>query len=225
MKNLKTKAMLHIAGIIALMAMIVFSMTACGDGDPPNTPAGLSVSNESITSLRVNWSAVSDADGYKVYSSETADGNFDTYRGQFSYTARSGNITGLVPETTYYFKVLAFNRAGDSPLSEVVSGTTSAPPANPSPPMSLSAFAQSTTSIYVSCQMPSGNYHTEWQFEISAGSSGSWYGQVTKDTGNHTFTGLNPNSQYYFRVRARYKTGNWSGWTSGNTTATTPAQQ
>jgi chitinase len=103
-----------------------------GTGPPPDTtapttPGGLTVGGPTSSSLRLDWSAASDANGIDHY---------DVVRG--SEPAQSvGNVTGwtatgLSPSTTYSFKVRACDPSGNcSPYGATVSGTTSNGPVDP----------------------------------------------------------------------------------------------
>lgn len=97
------------------------------DTTPPTTPGGLTVGSPTSSSLQLNWSAASDANGVTRY---------DVVRG--SDAAQSvGNVTswtatGLTPSTAYSFKVRACDAAGNcSPYGASVSGTTSSGPTDP----------------------------------------------------------------------------------------------
>ncbi len=99
------------------------------DTTPPTTPGGLTVGSPTSSSLQLNWSAASDANGVTRY---------DVVRG--SDAAQSvGNVTnwtatGLTPSTAYTFKVRACDAAGNcSPYGATVSGTTSSGPTEPPP--------------------------------------------------------------------------------------------
>ena len=103
-----------------------------GTGPPPDTtapttPGGLTVGSPTSSTLRLGWSAASDANGIDHY---------DVVRG--SEAAQSvGNVTGwtatgLSPNTTYSFKVRACDPSGNcSPYGATVSGTTSSGPVDP----------------------------------------------------------------------------------------------
>jgi chitinase len=99
------------------------------DTTPPTTPGGLVVGSATSSSLQLNWSAASDANGVDHY---------DVVRGTDA-ALNVGNVTswaatGLSPSTTYSFKVRACDAAANcSPYGAAVSGTTSSGPANPPP--------------------------------------------------------------------------------------------
>ncbi len=97
------------------------NVTTDAGATAPDTPTGLAASGASTSSMSINWSAVSDADSYKLYYSTSAAGFYsEVYSGSLtSYTH-----TGLSAGTTYYYKVTALNTAGESAQSLAVSGTT-----------------------------------------------------------------------------------------------------
>ena len=103
------------------------------DTTPPSTPGGLTVGSPTSSSLQLNWSTASDANGIDHY---------DVVRGA-SAAQSVGNVTnwtatGLSPSTTYSFKVRACDPSGNcSPHGATVSGTTSSGPTDPPPAGSL----------------------------------------------------------------------------------------
>ncbi|WP_188453799.1 fibronectin type III domain-containing protein [Virgibacillus oceani] len=81
----------------------------------PNEPADLTASNETATTVDLNWTAVEGASGYNVYQ----DGvKIDTV------TTNSYSVTGLTTATTYDFYVTATNDTGESEPSNTVNVTT-----------------------------------------------------------------------------------------------------
>lgn len=95
------------------------------DTEAPTVPTNLMVSNEASNSIDVSWTASTDntaVTGYDVY----VDGVFDQ-----TVTITNATVTGLSPETTYAFTVLAKDAAGNSSTqSSAVNGTTTATSGN-----------------------------------------------------------------------------------------------
>jgi chitinase len=91
------------------------------DTTPPSTPGGLTVGSPTSSSLKLNWSAASDANGIDHYDVVRGTGAAQSVGNVTSWTA-----TGLTASTTYSFKVRACDPSGNcSPYGATVSGTTS----------------------------------------------------------------------------------------------------
>jgi hypothetical protein len=127
------KNVLKAFGVIAIAAVIGFSMAACDDDngpsrDPGGTSGGVLPApsnircNVSGTSVYITWNAVSGASGYNLYvsgSSSFPANNTDSGR-WYSTTYTENNI----PSGTYYFKIAAFNANGiEGAMSSVYSFT------------------------------------------------------------------------------------------------------
>jgi cellulose 1,4-beta-cellobiosidase len=91
----------------------------------PSVPRNVGVTAASANSITVSWSAVSGAAGYHIYRSESASGAY-TQVGTVLSSATSYTATGLLPNTTYYFKVSAYSSAGEGPQSSYTSAKTNA---------------------------------------------------------------------------------------------------
>jgi len=95
----------------------------------PDTPTGVTATggNGFIT---VSWSSVSDAIYYKIYRSLSSSGSFD-YIG--TSTSTSYPDEELSANTSYYYKVTAYNSHTESGLSNYALATTFGSQANPIP--------------------------------------------------------------------------------------------
>ncbi|GHB69094.1 chitinase [Streptomyces viridiviolaceus] len=97
----------------------VYGPDGGGGGGPeptvPATPAGLSVSGTTSSSVSLAWNAVSGATGYSIYR----DGTKIT-----AVTGTSATVTGLAASTSYSFQVAATNAAGESAKSAAVTART-----------------------------------------------------------------------------------------------------
>ena len=113
----------------------VFNITAVSDTIPPTKPAEVHVVDVTASSVTLEWSGATDANGvhhYAVYRQYRSG-----FRGiQRSYALVQNNITGttatiagLPPLTSYIYCVRAFDAAGNqSPNSPLVSFKTLSPP-------------------------------------------------------------------------------------------------
>jgi hypothetical protein len=89
--------------------------------EPPPVPMGLAVSGVTGSSITLTWNAASTATSYKIFRNEAPQPI-----GTSSITTFTD--AGLSPETTNSYRIVAVNAAGDSDLTDAVSGTTSFAP-------------------------------------------------------------------------------------------------
>jgi len=113
---------------------------------PPATPTGLSATATSDSQINLGWvDQAGNEDGYRVERSD------DGSTGWGSITSLGANSTnhsdtGLTASTAYFYRVVAFNTAGDSGFSGTATATTD----NPPPFVDYLAQAQSTSEGSVS---------------------------------------------------------------------------
>jgi fibronectin type 3 domain-containing protein len=98
----------------------------------PSAPTGVRVANEgnaTIPLIAIRWSSVSNATGYRVYRSSSTSGTY-SYIGNTTYTVLSDDNPR---EGTTYYKVTAYNSAGESNFSDYASFTFKANDVSPCP--------------------------------------------------------------------------------------------
>jgi hypothetical protein len=86
-------------------------------------PTGLSASALSSSQISLSWNASSGATSYKVQRSPDGATGWAQVG---SSVSTAFTDSGLVPSTTYFYRVLASNSVGDSGPSNVASATTAA---------------------------------------------------------------------------------------------------
>ena len=100
-------------------------------GDSPGDPSGLTISNETDTSVSLNWTDQSDDEnGFKIY----VNGNLNHTVGE---NVTNTVVTSLMPGRFYTFGVSAYNDAGESSMA-IASGMTTG---GISGPLYISEFA------------------------------------------------------------------------------------
>lgn len=117
-----------------LLSGLLLAAAACG-GDttaPPPTvtaptvaPANVVVQVQSSTTATINFDVVTGATGYEVERVQGATGG--TFARVAQATASPFNDTGLLPSTTYRYRVRALNTVGTGPYSAEISNTTLQP--------------------------------------------------------------------------------------------------
>lgn len=174
--------------------------TSSGSATPP-APSGLSATPLSASSIRLTWTdKSSNESGFKIFRGTSGTGVFSMI-GSVAANTSTYDSTGLNSGTTYYFKVMAYNTAGDSAYSGTANATTTT--TAPAAPGSLSAGAMSTSSIHLEW-VDNAADETGYCIERAAASPGPYSQIATVDTNveSYTNTGLTANTTYYYRVRA-----------------------
>jgi len=165
----------------------------------------------SYSSFLIDWDAISNVDSYQYQISTTNDFTSIIRSGNTSLTDKT--ITSLTPNTLYYWRVRGENVNGYSPWSTLWSFTTEtavmvAPtlisPANNSTDISYASVSFSWNSTFGA---------SEYIFEISQDNTFST-GVTTQNIAGttNTLSGLNENTQYFWRVASTdgVTTSSWS---------------
>jgi hypothetical protein len=156
--------------------------------------------------VRISWTAVSGADGYRV--------KYGTASGSYTSTANAGGststtITGLTNGTTYYFVVVAYNAGGESGNSNEQSATPQPAPAAPT----LDAPIAGDGRVSLSWSAVSGAVGYKVRYGTS---SGGPYG-TTIDVGSSTEVTIDElmnDTAYYFVVTAYNALGSESAYSA-----------
>ncbi len=178
-----------------------------------DTPSRPTVTSTSSSSISLSWSTVSGATKYVLYK-KVSGGN---YSGSY-VSGTSKVVTGLDPDTTYYFKLKAQGSGGNETRSESYSSERSA----------RTSSETVTCAIPSSCSVPSsdsdGAYTVNWGASSTAGASyrleerknsGSWSYVTSGTSRNRNITGKSSGT-YTYRVKATKSGCTDSGWrTSG----------
>ena len=192
--------------------------------NPPVAPVSTSATSILQTSCTANWGSSTTATGYKLDVS--TDNSFTTFVSGYNSkdigNVTSYNATGLIANTTYYYRVRAYNTGGDGNYSNTITLTTL-----PNPPVAL-VSTSATSIVQTSCTANWGSSTTAtgYKLDISTDNSFTTFvsGYNSKDIGNVTsynVTGLIANTTYYYRIRA-YNTGGDSQNSNSITFTTLP---
>jgi hypothetical protein len=173
----------------------------------------------STTQIDLAWvDNSSNEDGFKIERS--TDGVNFTQIAAAPANATTYSNTGLTASTLYYYRVFAYNTAGNSASpSNTASATTLAPPA-PNAPSGLTATAVSTSQINLTW---ADNASNEDGFKIERSTDGVNFTQIATVAANATSysnIGLTASTLYYYRVFAYNANGN-SASPSNTASATT----
>ena len=170
---------------------------------PPNPPINLSATAVSSSQIGLGWTDNSGNElGFKIERSETGGGGGYTEIDTVGAGVETYPDTGLNPDTTYYYRVRAYNAAGNSAYSNEASAHTPPLPCI-IPPSNLRARA--ITSYWIILRWDD-NSDNEDGFKIERKTAGGTYSPLATWGPNATsYTdkkGLSPKTTYYYRVRA-----------------------
>lgn len=174
-------------------------------GMPPAAPANLAAAAVSSTQINLSWTD-SDATetGFKI---ERCTGVGCSDYSQIATVAAgvtSYSNTSLTASTSYSYRVLAYNTAGNSEYSNTASAVTQAPPSVPAGPTGLTARTVSRTQINLTWSDNAGN-ETGYYVERCRGTTCTNFTRIATLGANATSyssTGLSRNTAYRYRVAA-----------------------
>ena len=161
----------------------------------PPAPYNLTVGTVSTSSIPLSWESVSNVTGYRVYRSTSSEGTYTLIASttDYYYSSYTDNIG--TANTTYYYKVSAYNSGGEGEKSSSVSATTLLPA-----PTSLTFGTVTSNSIAMTWTAVSGA--TGYYVYRSTSSSGSFPRVGTVTSASYTDTGLTGGTTYYYIVAA-----------------------
>ncbi|ADV50394.1 Fibronectin type III domain protein [Cellulophaga algicola DSM 14237] len=175
---------------------ITITTIAALDTEVPTAPSGLVADNITTTSVNLNWTAATDNVGVTDYEIFQEGVSIGVSNGNISFP-----VTGLTPETTYNFTVVALDAAANvSAQSESIAVLTLAVADTevPTAPSGLVADNITTTSVNLNWTAATDNIgvtdYEIFQEGVSIGLS----------NGNTSFpvNGLTPETTYNFTVAA-----------------------
>lgn len=163
------------------------------DTTPPTVPTNLVAAAVSPTQVNLSWTASTDPIGVEGY---------DILRNGILDNSNTGNTsysdTGLTPNTTYTYSVLAFDAAGNFSTPSTSVSITTPPLAPPAAPTNLTATAISPTQVNLdwTASTPGSAPITGYQVTCN--------GAVVATVTGNSFddTSLTPNTSYTYSVAA-----------------------
>ncbi|MBI1767137.1 MAG: hypothetical protein HYR67_02040 [Bacteroidetes bacterium] len=171
----------------------------------PTASGATSISNSSFTA---NWGSISAAQSYSLdVSTSSSFASFVAGYNGLSISSTSQSVTGLSPNTTYYYRVRSVNIGGSSSSSNVVTVLTA-------PSIPTATTASSLTNVSFTANWGSTGA-TSYSLDVSTdnafSSFVSGYNGLSVSGTSQTVSSLSSNTTYYYRVRSVNSSG-----TSGN---------
>jgi alpha-tubulin suppressor-like RCC1 family protein len=165
----------------------------------PNPPSGLTASAVSSSQINLSWTDSNNETGFKI-ERKTGAGSWSQIA-TVGANVTSYSNTGLAANTTYTYRVRAYNAAGDSAYSNEASATTWQNPQNPLlyiNPTSLD-FGTSQTSLQFTVKNNGGgtlnwsaSESADWITNVSPANGSLTAGQSTPVTVNVSRSGKSP---------------------------------
>ena len=198
--------------------------------NPPGPPTADPATNILQTSFDANWTAATTGDPATGYFLDVAtDNTFSNFVSGYENldvgNVTTYSVTGLNSNTDYYYRVRSYNAGGTSGNSNTINTTTL--PFAPDPPTADPATNILQTSFDANwTAATTGDPATGYYFDVATDNTFNNFvsGYENLDVGNVTIynvTGLNSNTDYYYRVRS-YNAGGTSGNSNTINTTTLP---
>ena len=176
--------------------------------DPPLAPSSVKATSQSLSSIKVTWNAVDGANGYQIWRSESADGEFKNIASLTDISKVNGSLT---PGNTYYYKVRAYKTKGSVKIYGDFSSVVSAK-ATLQAPSSVSAKVSSPTTVDIKWSASSETEFVQvWRTDKANAAQSDYVLLGTyKATDKASVSRfLFPNKTYYYKLRGytHYKDG------------------
>jgi chitodextrinase len=178
-----------------------------GPGGPTLPTGPLSVSSATANSVALTWTALPGAVSYRVLQGSSAAGPFVVSTGGTT-TTTSATVTGLSPNTTYFFQVVPVDQLGNQgPPTNVVSASTNL--TLPAPGNLSLVTATGSMAVLSWGASPGATAYRVLQSQLPGGPF-VVVNPASLTTSGATIVNLTPNTTYYYQVVALDASGNQS---------------
>ena len=191
----------------------------------PSAPIATAATSPLESSFNANWNSVTGAAGYRLDVSTnpgfTAGSFLQGFEDEDVSNVTTYSISALTGGTTYYYRVRSYNAGGTSSNSNVITTITL-----PLAPVAEASSTVTGTSFNANWSDVTGAAKYYLDVSTSSGFDAGTFlaGYENRDVGNiliYSISGLNVNTNYYYRVRA-YNTSGSSGNSNIITVLTAP---
>jgi chitodextrinase len=207
---------IRVAAVALVLGVALPLAAQAADTTPPSVPAGLTVTLVTSTQINLAWNASTDnvgVKGYYVYLNNVP----------IAVTTKpSFQRTGLIPGTTYNFRVSAYDAVPNNsawtaaPLAVKTTGAALPDTTPPSVPAGLTGSAVSNTQINLSWSASTDNVGVKGYYVYLNNVA-----LTTTTATSFQHTGLTAGTTYNYRVSAFDAIPNHSAWTATPVAVTT----
>jgi hypothetical protein len=184
---------------------------------PPDAPSGLTATSTVCTSVTLTWT--DNADDESQFNIERSpDGTTYTQIGTVSANVTTYSDTTVAAQTTYYYRVRAYNSAGYSSYSNVASVTT--PQCTGSAPAAPTLLTPTRGQTYLTYKW-TDNATTETGYRVYRGTTSTnltLRATLAANTTQYTDSGLSRRTRYYYKICAYNSYGEGCSAVSSATT-------
>ena len=218
-----------------LSILVMLSLSGCGGGGgsdgsgnpaPPvsmllSSPANPRVVTVAHDRVSIQWDDATGENGYRVMRA-VATGDFSQVSGNLAADRTDYTDTAIATDTTYRYRVVAFNTAGDSSSSGVFSVTTPpAPATRPAAPSGLQAAAVAHDRVTLQWSDVDGETGYRVMRAAATGDFSQVGGNLAADRTGYADTTVAADTTYRYRVVAFNTVGD--SFLSRVSQVTTPA--
>lgn len=208
-----------------IMQMVAFRASGSGSSPSTEAPTGLTATAASTSSINLSWTAPSSS-GLSNYIVQRCQGaNCTNFAQVATPTGTTFSDSNLAANTSYTYRVAGEYGSTQSLFSNTATATTQANPST-TVPSNLTAVPASATAINLSWAAPTaGSRVIGYLVQRCQGSGCSNFAQIgTPSATSYGDSNLATNTNYSYRVAARYSRAPQSGY-SNIASATTQTVQ
>ncbi|MBN1145383.1 MAG: fibronectin type III domain-containing protein, partial [Bacteroidales bacterium] len=170
--------------------------------EPPSPPSTLTSNSRTKSSISLNWKDNSNNEhGFKIFRSSSNDGAYSEI-GSVTSNITSFTDNLLSVNSTYFYKICAYNNVGISDFSPILQATT-LDLQIPAVPSSLTIDSKTKTSVTLRWIDNSSNEKGFRIYRSNSSTEGfSEIATVTANNNSYIDNSLLPGTTYYYRIRA-----------------------